>query len=104
MEEIFVRTKCSRQLHWVEPLEVRAGLAITPWVNSDCSLCVDRFVITHIPSGRKVTEHYTLTEPQARAVLSRLADLCLDWEAVTGDDRELQESVRAVLRRVSEEN
>ena len=82
MNEIFLRTKCVHQGHWCEPVEERAGLAVTPRINPGCEFATDLFMITHVPTGRTITEGYLLDKARAIRALTKLAPLA-DWAAIS---------------------
>ena len=97
-DEIFLRCKCVYQLHWVEPIAVENGLAVTPFVWSDCSLSADRFVITHIPTGLKLGDG-RFTRNEALTMLTKIAPLT-DWGEVRSGDSSLdglRDKIQAVI-------
>lgn len=55
---IWINCDSPHQGHWVEPNQVRDGLAITNAVDSTGDLLGLMFSITHVPSGLRIGDSY----------------------------------------------
>ena len=94
-DEIFIRCKGPEQVHWVTPRAVEGSLAITPWLNNDCTWDERDCVITHIPTGLKLhSGGYSFDD--AMAFLKALNGLPVKWGDVRKDNvsDELANAVR----------
>src|SRR5438093_8624693 len=77
MDEIWIDCRSTHQGHWVRPLAVCRGLAITAHLNWDCSFSAETVVVTHMTSGVRLTRG--LSRLSAEQLLSVLTALDEDW-------------------------